>query len=52
VLINRPTAPVEIYNDVDLRITRLFRVLRDHGDEFRKRLKNYLRTLPPWASYS
>lgn len=38
VLINKDPAPVEVYNDLDGRITRLFRVLRDHGDEFRARL--------------
>jgi DNA adenine methylase len=34
VLLNKPPVPVEIYNDLDQRITRLFRVLRDHGEEF------------------
>jgi DNA adenine methylase len=34
VLLNKPPAEVETYNDLDLRITRLFRVLRDQGDEF------------------
>lgn len=38
VLLNKPPAPVEVYNDLDAKITRLFRVLRDHGDEFRRRL--------------
>jgi DNA adenine methylase len=38
VLLNKPPVPVEIYNDLDQRITRLFRVLRDHGDEFRRLL--------------
>jgi DNA adenine methylase len=38
VLLNKTPAPVEIYNDLDERITRLFRVLRDHGDEFRRRI--------------
>jgi DNA adenine methylase len=35
VLLNKPTAEVETYNDLDLRISRLFRVLRDCGEEFR-----------------
>src|SRR5690242_12074230 len=34
VLLNKPPAEVETYNDLDLRITRLFRVLRDQGDSF------------------
>ena len=38
VLLNKESSPVEIYNDLDERITRLFRVLRDHGDELRRRL--------------
>lgn len=44
VLLNKVPAPVEIYNDLDGRITRLFRVLRDHGDEMRRRL-----TLTPYS---
>src|SRR5262249_39993993 len=31
---NQPPADVEGYNDLDLRISRLFRVLRDHGEDF------------------
>lgn len=38
VLLKKTPAPVEVYNDLDSRITRLFRVLRDHGDEFRRRV--------------
>lgn len=38
VLLNKPRSPVEVYNDLDERITRLFRVLRDHGQEFHRRL--------------
>jgi DNA adenine methylase len=38
VLLNKPPSPVEVYNDLDHRITRLFRVLRDHGDDLRQRL--------------
>src|SRR5262245_49287450 len=38
VLLNKPPAPVEVYNDLDQRITRLFRVLREHGEEFRRLL--------------
>jgi DNA adenine methylase len=36
VLLNKPPCDVETYNDLDLRITRLFRVLRDKGEEFLK----------------
>jgi DNA adenine methylase len=39
VLLNKPPCEVETYNDLDLRITRLFRVLRDRGDEFIKRVR-------------
>ncbi|MBN2381377.1 DNA adenine methylase [bacterium] len=38
VLLNKEQAQVEVYNDLDSRITRLFRVLRDQGDELRRRL--------------
>src|SRR5438094_6371094 len=38
VLLNKPPCPVEVYNDLDQRITRLFRVLRDHGQELQRRL--------------
>lgn len=38
VLLNKQPSPVEIYNDLDGSITRLFRVLRDHGEELRRRL--------------
>lgn len=38
VLLNKLPAVVEVYNDLDKRITRIFRVLRDHGDEFQRRL--------------
>src|SRR5215510_13052706 len=34
VLLNKPPVEVETYNDLDLRISRLFRVLRDHGEQF------------------
>jgi DNA adenine methylase len=44
VLLNKPPAEVEVYNDLDQRITRLFRVLRDHGEEFRRLL-----TLTPYS---
>jgi DNA adenine methylase len=44
VLLNKEVVPVEIYNDVDARITRLFRVLRENGDEFRRLL-----TLTPYS---
>lgn len=38
VLLNKIPSPVEVYNDLDERITRLFRVLRNNGDEFRRRI--------------
>ena len=38
VLLNKAPSPVEVYNDLDQRITRLFRVLRDQSDEFRRRM--------------
>ena len=44
VLINKPAVPVEVYNDLDERITRLFRVIRDHGDRFR-----HLLSLTPYS---
>ncbi len=37
VLLNKPPVEVEVYNDLDLRISRLFRVLRDQGDQFVQR---------------
>src|SRR5947209_10368094 len=42
VLLNKPPVEVETYNDLDLRITRLFRVLREQGEEF----VNYVRLVP------
>lgn len=44
VLLNKPPAPVEVYNDLDDRISRLFRVLRDNGKELHRRL-----TLTPYS---
>ena len=38
VLLNKPACPVEVYNDLDQRITGLFRVLRDYGQELQRRL--------------
>lgn len=37
VLLTKCPAEVETYNDLDLRLTRFFRVLRDHGEEFIRR---------------
>ncbi len=34
VLLNKPPVDVETYNDLDLRISRLFQVLRDDGESF------------------
>ncbi len=34
VLLNKPPAEVEAYSDLDLRITRLFRVLQKQGSSF------------------
>src|SRR5436190_14458469 len=34
VLLNKEPVEVETYNDLDLRITRLFRVLREQGSAF------------------
>lgn len=39
VLLNKQPVDVETYNDLDLRITRLLRVLRDNGKEFCKRVR-------------
>jgi len=44
VLLNKSPSMIEVYNDIDSRITRLFRVLRDHGKELQKRL-----TLTPYS---
>lgn len=38
VLLNKGPSPVEVYNDLDERITRLFRVLRDRGEQLRNLL--------------
>ena len=38
VLLNKPVTQVEISNDLDGRITRLFRVLRDRGQELQQLL--------------
>ena len=39
VLLNKEPSEVEAYNDLDLRITRLFRVLQTRGLEFVQRLR-------------
>jgi DNA adenine methylase len=44
VLLNKPPADVEVYNDLDERVVRLFRVLRNDFDEFVRRLR-----LTPYA---
>src|SRR5947209_1886810 len=44
VLLNKIPSSVEVYNDLDQRVTRLFRILRDHGEEFRRLL-----TLTPYS---
>jgi len=38
VLLNKDRCPVEVYNDLDERITRLFRVIRNQGEELHRRL--------------
>lgn len=38
VLINRPPAPVETYNDLDGEVVNFFRVLRDQKDELAARI--------------
>jgi DNA adenine methylase len=38
VLLKKPSVEVETYNDLDFRLTRFFRILRDHGEEFVKRV--------------
>lgn len=44
VLLNKVPSSVEVYNDLDERITRLFRVIRNHGEELHRRL-----TLTPYS---
>lgn len=39
MLLNKPRAPVEVLNDVSLRITRFWRVLRDHPEELQRLLQ-------------
>ena len=39
VLLNKAPAEVESYNDLDLKITRLFRVLQRQGQEFVERVQ-------------
>jgi DNA adenine methylase len=39
VLLNKPPVDVEAYNDLDLRITRLFRALQNQGPEFVARVQ-------------
>lgn len=39
VLLNKPPVDVEAYNDLDLRITRLFRALQHQGAEFVARVR-------------
>ncbi len=39
VLLNKAPSEVEAYNDLDLKITRLFRILQNNGREFVERVK-------------
>jgi len=39
VLLNKEPVEVETYNDLDHRITRLFRVLRDQGEQFTQKVR-------------
>ena len=39
ILLNKIPVDVEAYNDLDLRITRLFRVLQSQGHEFVSRIR-------------
>lgn len=39
VLLNKTPAEVEAYNDLDLKITRLFRILQNNGHEFVERVQ-------------
>ncbi len=39
VLLNKPPVEVEAYNDLDLKITRLFRVLQKQGRQFVERVQ-------------
>ncbi len=39
VLLNKPPCEIETYNDLDPRITRLFRVLRNRGEDFARRVE-------------
>lgn len=59
VLLNKPPAEIEFYNDLDGRIVNLFRVLRDESLEFRRKIglvpysENEFELggwAPPWAS--
>lgn len=38
VLLNKPLSPVEIYNDLDTRLTTFFHVIRSHGGELSRLL--------------
>lgn len=39
VLLNKEPVEVEAYNDLDMRVTRLFRVLQKQGEEFVQRIQ-------------
>src|SRR4051812_3664602 len=39
VLLNKSPVDVETYNDLDKRISRLFKVLRDKGEDFLKKVQ-------------
>ena len=44
VLLNKPRAELETYNDLDGGIVNFFRVVRDHAPELTRRLN-----LSPWS---
>src|SRR5438874_12823300 len=50
VLLNKKPVEVETYNDIDERITRLFRVLRDHGEQFLQKARLTLYSQIEWRS--
>lgn len=48
ILLNKPPAPIEIYNDINTELANLFRVARDYPEELRRALELTLYSRAEW----
>ncbi|MHA1595707.1 MAG: DNA adenine methylase [Candidatus Baldrarchaeia archaeon] len=52
VLLNKPKAKLEVFNDIDDNIVNLFTVIRDHFDEFQWKVQWLLYSRSMWKKYA